>query len=103
MKTRPPRYYFYNLIATQYKKGSHVAAPCIDMWQYRIDIQIIEYPNLYVHFYVVSAPSVSQLYISRLRRVERVGGVPDVLGAVEDPEGEACQEVPGGEVAGHRA
>ena len=29
MKTRPPCYYFYNLIATHYEKGSYVAAPCI--------------------------------------------------------------------------
>ena len=29
MKTRLPRYYFYRLIATHYKKGSYVAAPCI--------------------------------------------------------------------------
>ena len=38
---------------------------------------------------------------SRLRCVQRVRAVPDVLGAVEDPEGQAGQEVPGGEVPRH--
>lgn len=37
----------------------------------------------------------------RLRSVEWVGAVPDVLRAVEHPEGQACQEVSGGEVACH--
>ena len=27
METRPPRYYFYSLISTHYKKGSYVPAP----------------------------------------------------------------------------
>ena len=31
MKTCPPRYYFYSLIAMHYKKGSYVAAPCISI------------------------------------------------------------------------
>ena len=38
-----------------------------------------------------------------LRSVVGARVVPDVLGGVEDPEGEACQEVPGGEEAGHGA
>ena len=29
MRTCPPRYYFYSLITTYYKKWSYVAAPCI--------------------------------------------------------------------------
>ena len=29
MGTRPPHYYFYSLTATNYKKGSYVATPCV--------------------------------------------------------------------------
>lgn len=35
---------------------------------------------------------------SRFWGVERVGAVADVLGAVEDPVGQTCQEVPRGQV-----
>lgn len=35
---------------------------------------------------------------SRLRRVEWVGAVTNVLGAVEDPVGQTSQEVSGGEI-----
>ena len=34
----------------------------------------------------------------RLRGVERVGAMPDVLGAVEHPKSQAAEEVPGAEV-----
>jgi hypothetical protein len=37
-----------------------------------------------------------------LGRVEWVGIVPDVLGAVEDPEGQTGQEVAGTQIAGNR-
>ena len=37
----------------------------------------------------------------RLRRVERVGGVSDVLSAVEHSEGQAGQEVSRGQVPGN--
>ena len=39
---------------------------------------------------------------SRLGRVERVGAVTDVLGAVKHPVGQTGQEVSGGQVARHR-
>ncbi len=38
----------------------------------------------------------------RLRSVERLGRVPNVLGGVEDPECKSSQEIAGGQESGNR-
>ena len=54
MKTRPPRYYFYNLIATHYKKRSYVAVPCT------IYVTFKKYINSKIY---ASDPSASNGYL----------------------------------------
>ena len=47
MKTRSPRYYFYILIATHYRKGSYVAALCICMiYLIHYDIYLIRHDDI---------------------------------------------------------